>query len=134
MLLARALAVWLVLIAGEVVQGIVRTLWLAPWLGDFRARQIGVFLGSAQILTISSLTSRWLRARTVRSQLTIGSLWLLLTVTFEFTLGLQVLRFSWRRMVSDYNLRRGGLLPVGLAVLTLSPYITARLGPNRHSH
>ena len=33
----RAAAVWLLLMAAEVVHGTVRTLWVAPHVGDFRA-------------------------------------------------------------------------------------------------
>jgi hypothetical protein len=51
--LLRALVVWLLIVAAEVVHGIARALWLEPRVGDFRARQIGVFTGSAMILAIA---------------------------------------------------------------------------------
>jgi hypothetical protein len=44
--------------AAEIVHGIARTLWLAPVVGDFRARQIAVFSGSLLILLIVSVTIR----------------------------------------------------------------------------
>ena len=53
LLAARAFAIWLLLITAEVVHGIVRTLVLTPAVGDFRARQIGVFTGSLLILLIT---------------------------------------------------------------------------------
>ena len=58
LLAARAFAVWLLLITAEVVHGIVRTLVLTPVVGDFRARQLGVFTGSLLILRITALTIR----------------------------------------------------------------------------
>jgi hypothetical protein len=51
-MMARALAVWLLIISAEVVHGTLRTLFLAPLIGDFHARQVSVFTGSAIILTI----------------------------------------------------------------------------------
>jgi hypothetical protein len=51
----RALLVWLVLIAAEFVHGTLRTIFLVPVVGDFRSRQIGVFTGSALILTVAYL-------------------------------------------------------------------------------
>ena len=63
LLAARALTVWLLLITAELVHGIVRALVLAPVVGDFRARQLGVFTGSLLILLITALTIRWIRAR-----------------------------------------------------------------------
>jgi hypothetical protein len=38
--------VWLLLMAAEVVHGAVRALFLAPAVGDFRARQLAVFSGA----------------------------------------------------------------------------------------
>jgi hypothetical protein len=127
-LLLRAVAVWLVLIGAEVAHGVLRTLYLTPRVGDLRARQIGVFIGSALILIIARLAARWLRARTGRAQLLVGGVWLALTLFFEVALGLVVLGYSWERVSSDYDIRRGGLLPFGLVVLALAPWLTARSG------
>jgi hypothetical protein len=54
-------------------------------------------------------------------------MWLSLTLLFEFGLGRLVLGFSWGRLLSDYDISRGGLLPFGLILLTLSPLVAARL-------
>jgi hypothetical protein len=122
----RAVAVWLLLMCAEVVHGIARTLWLAPAVGDFRARQIAVFTGSVLILAIVSLTIRWLRAGETRSLLTMGLTWVVLTLVFELGLG-RVLGYSWDRIAADYNLIRGGLMPIGFAVMAASPVMAARL-------
>jgi len=87
LLAARAFVVWLLLITAEVVHGIVRTLVLAPVVGDFRARQLGVFTGSLLILLITALTIRWIRASRPRTLLMIGSAWVVLTMAFEIGLG-----------------------------------------------
>ena len=127
MLLAgRAFVVWLLLITAEVAHGIVRTVVLTPVVGDFRARQLGVFTGSLLILLVSVLTIRWIRASRPRTLLTIGSAWVVLTVAFEIGFG-RMMGYSWERLGSDYNLREGGLLPIGLVVMALAPVIAARL-------
>jgi hypothetical protein len=38
-----------------------------------------------------------------------------------------VLGASWERLVSDYNVLQGGLLPFGMIVLMLSPLIAAKV-------
>ena len=124
-LLPRAVAVWLVLMGAEVAHGVLRTLYLAPLVGDLRARQIGVLVGSALILIIARVAAPWLRARTSRAQLLVGGVWLVLTLVFELVLGL-VLGYSWERTASDYDVLRGGLLPFGLVVLALAPRLAAR--------
>ena len=125
-LLLRAIAIWLVLMAAEVAHGIARTLFLAPIVGDFRARQAAVFSGSLLILVIATLTIRWMRAGTTRRLLAIGMLWVVLTLAFEVVLGRFVLGYSSARLVSDYNIREGGLLPIGLTMMALSPLLAAR--------
>lgn len=121
----RALAVWLVLISVEILHGTLRALWLTPHVGEFRSRQIGVFTGSILILTVAYLFSRWLHADSTKPLLLIGLAWLALTVCFE--LGAGRLFRSWDDLMSDYDIFHGGLLPLGLIVLALSPWISARL-------
>jgi hypothetical protein len=131
-LLSRAVVVWLVLIAGEIVHGVVRARYLVPRVGDLRARKIGVFIGSALILLIGHLATPWLRAPTPRSQALVGGLWLGLTLAFEVGFGRFVLRASWGRIAADYDPRRGGLLPVGLLVLALAPWLSSRFAAKAH--
>lgn len=125
--LGRALAVWLVLIGVEFVHGVLRAIFLAPLIGDFRARQIGVFVGSGLILVAAYLFAGWLRAPDAKSLMLVGLLWLILTGAFEFLFGHFVFGRSWRSLGEDYDVRKGGLLGFGMAVLALSPWISARL-------
>jgi hypothetical protein len=125
--LVRAAVVWLLLMAAEIVHGIARTLWLAPVVGDFRARQIAVFSGSLLILLIVSVTTRWMRPSAPRLLISIGLLWVVLTVGFEIGFGRFILGYSWNRLASDYNLREGGLLPIGLLVMALSPWLAMHI-------
>jgi len=127
MIMLRSLAVWLALICAETAHGILRTLFLAPLVGDFHARQIAVFTGSAIIFTITALLVKWMRATRARELLGIGTLWLVLTVLFEVLVGVYAAGYSWERVSSDYNIARGGLLPVGLLFMALSPLLAGRL-------
>jgi hypothetical protein len=52
----RSFAIWLVLIAVEIIHGILRAIALVPLVGEFRSNQIGVFTGSAIIFVIAYLT------------------------------------------------------------------------------
>ena len=123
----RGVAVWLCVIIVEVFHGLVRTLFLAPVLGDFRARQVAVFTGSVLILMVATVFIRWIRPANAGEAVAIGTLWLVLTLAFEIVFGRYILRASWSRIASDYNLLRGGLLPIGLFVLTAAPVIAAKI-------
>jgi hypothetical protein len=123
--LERALIVWLTLIAVEFIHGIVRAIFLVPVAGDFRSRQIGVFTGSVLILAVAYLLVPWLKVSDKNSLVSIGVVWLVLTVAFEFSFGHFVFGRSWGDLASDYNIFRGGFLLIGMTVLLFAPVIAA---------
>jgi hypothetical protein len=122
----RAVLVWLLIIAAESVHGTLRQLFIAPAIGDLPARQLGVFIGSAIILAIAWLCSRWLGALTFRDLLRVGALWVLLTVIFEVSLG-RALGYPWERLLADYSPAAGGLMGFGLLFMLFAPALAARL-------
>jgi hypothetical protein len=121
------MAVWLGLIGAEMIHGIVCSIVLMPRVGDMRARQIGVFTGSLVNLGITHVLIRWVGARTTQALVGIGVVWVVLTVVFEVAFGRLIMRSSWERLRSDYDLAHGGLLPIGLLALAGSPPVAARL-------
>ena len=127
MIFIRGIVVWLVFIVAESLNGTVRTLWLVPALGDLRAHQISFIIGSLLVLAIATIFVRWLQASRVSQLIGVGVLWLLLTVVFEIALGRFIFAYSWERIAADYNLLKGGLMPIGLVLLTLSPLIAAKI-------
>ena len=122
----RGVIVWLVIIIAESLHGAARRLFLEPYIGEFRASQVGVLTGAAIILAVSVASVRWIGARSVQQLLGVGLLWLVLTLSFEFLLGRLVLGYSWERIGAEYNLLKGGLMAIGLLVLTISPVVAAR--------
>jgi len=123
----RASVVWLVIIGVETAHGILRTVLLVPVIGDFPARQVGVFTGSVLILGVAVLFIRWVRAGTNRRLLAVGLLWAVLTVLFEIGLGRRILGLPWDRLLEDYDLTRGGVLGLGLLFMAVTPLLAARL-------
>jgi hypothetical protein len=123
----KALVVWLAIIFAESVHGTLRTLYLAPLVGDFNARRAGVLVGSVLILAIALAFARWLGELSRRQLFAIGAAWVVLTVAFEVTLGRLVLHASWARILADYDLTQGGLMGFGLLALWCSPWLAHRL-------
>ena len=122
----RGVAVWVCIIIVEVLHGIARTVFLAPAVGDFRARQVAVFTGSFLILIVAMLFIRWIRPAHAGEAVSVGIVWLVLTLACEIGFGRYVVHAPWSRIASDYDLLRGGLLPIGLFVLTAAPLIAAK--------
>lgn len=126
MVYLRAFLVWLIIIVAETLHGILRNLFLAPRIGDFRARQVGVFIATFLIFIISLFFIKFIKATDKKQLLFIGVGWVVLTLLFEVSLG-RFLHLSWNRILSDYNLLKGGLMPIGLLFMMLSPLAAAKV-------
>lgn len=127
-LLLRAVTVWLLIAAAEVLQGAARVRFLNRRVGDRHARQIGVGTGSLLILGITWLTLPWLAAPTHAARIGVGAIWLCLMLALDLYFGRVVFRAPWTRIAADFNPARGGLLGFGMLVLFLAPLL---LGPLR---
>jgi hypothetical protein len=123
---SRALGVWLVIIAAETIHGVLRQILLVPLVGDLRARQIGVLIGSLLIFAVACWLGRSIGARTAKGQLTVGAGWVVLTVAFELGLG-ALLGLTRERMLADYDPRAGGFMLFGLVFMWLSLWLAARV-------
>jgi hypothetical protein len=130
-ILLRSIEVWLVISVVEVMHGVARTTLLSPLVGDFRARQIGVFTGSLLILSVTFLFRHWIGGVSARERLVTGAIWVLLTIVFEIVLGRAVLDLTWDRLLSDYDVARGGLMPFGLLLMLFAPLLVSLVGRKR---
>lgn len=122
----RVLLAWLAIIIAESVHGVLRQVILVPRIGDLPARQWGVLTGSLIIFAIALAIVRWMGAQTISDRLRVGGVWTVLIVGFEVGLG-RALDLSWDRIVSDYDVTRGGFMLLGLLFLLLSPVLAGAI-------
>jgi hypothetical protein len=127
MVILRGFIVWLFIVFAEIIHGVIRGVFFVPVVGDLRSRQIGVFTGSIIILFIAVMSIRWIGATKVSQLLVIGILWLFLMLGFEVAFGRFVMGLSMERIAVDYNMAQGGLLTIGMLVLTAAPLIAAKI-------
>ena len=127
MIVLRPLLVWLILIVAEMLHGIARAVFLMPYVGEFRSNQIGVGTGSLIILAIALAFVRWIGASRSSRLLGIGVMWAVLTLAFEILFDRFVVGATWERLLSDYNVIQGGLMPFGMIVLVLAPWIAGQV-------
>ena len=127
MYLLRGFLIWLVIVFAESVHGTLRQLFLAPVVGDFPARRISFFTGMALIFLITYVFIGWIRAENAKQLFVVGLIWAILTLLFEFGLGLFVLGYSYERMFEDYDVPRGGLMGFGLLFMVFAPFLAAKL-------
>lgn len=125
--LLRGLAVWLLFMGIETVLGTLRTLYVEPVLGPLRARQIAFPVGLAVIALVVHLTIRWISPRDTKQALALGLVWAGLTFAFELAIGVFAMGLPVSAALADYDLRRGGLMALGLLALVLMPEAMRRL-------
>lgn len=133
MKLNRAITVWLLILIAESISGTIRRLWLVPELGEHTAHQIGVATASILILLIAWWMASWLHARTLKRQLQIGALWVILMLIFEFGVGLAIGN-SLASILKEYDLSKGGLMGLGFLVLFIAPVFGAWMTNTRPPH
>ena len=124
--LPRAVAAWLLIALLETLHGIARTIWLAPLLGDQRARQWAIVTGLLLILFVALITVRWIGAQSSRSWLAVGIVWAALMAGFDIALGHWIIGYSWSRIAQDFNPLDGGFLGVGMLAMIGAPWLAAR--------
>jgi hypothetical protein len=69
----------------------------------------------------------WLKTTGAAQRITIGVVWVMLTAAFELFLGHCVMGLSMDRILSDYDVTRGGLMIFGLLIMMLSPSLAYSL-------
>lgn len=121
----RVAGIWLTLLVVESIHGVIRRLFLEPRVGDIRARQLSVFTGAVLIALVYWFTIKWLGPQPVRRWWQFGFVWLAVTLAFEIVVG-RATGMSWDRIASDFDLRRGGLLGIGMLVILMAPRILAQ--------
>lgn len=123
----RALAIWLLIVILESINGSVRRLWLIPLIGESQAGVLGFVLGACIIVGAAIACSRWLGVNHRGTLMWVGILWAVLTFAFEVSLGRFAMNLSWEKILAEYDLTRGGLMSLGMIILILAPSIAFRL-------
>ena len=123
-MIARALLVWCLLLILAVLNGGVRDTWLSPVLGDTAGRAISSVLLALLIILATWLTIRWIGPATAGEAMTVGALWVVLTLAFEFGAGHYGFGKSWTELLADYDLLRGRIWILVLLTTFVAPLLT----------
>lgn len=122
---ARALVVWLGLVVLAIANGGLRQAVFVPRLGERAAHILSSLLLSALILLAAWSAIEWIDPSSVRGALSIGALWVTLTIVFEFGAGRYAFGHSWTELFADYDVRRGRVWVLVLVVTALAPLAAA---------
>jgi hypothetical protein len=117
-MILRSLLAWLCLMVIAIGNGALREVLLVPRLGAGAAHVVSTVLLALMIVTVALVAIPWLAPASVAQALVIGSVWLGLTLAFEFGFGHWVADKPWRELFQDYNLLAG-------RVWAFIPFVTA---------
>jgi hypothetical protein len=126
-MLVRAIAIWFVIMPAAVLNGALRDVVLAPRLGDPLSRAISCFTLAGAIVAITWVALPWIRPVSIGGAWTIGVLWLVMTLGFEFGAGHYVFRTPWAALLADYNVFAGRLWVLVLITTLTAPPLAYRV-------
>ena len=123
----RYVLAWVPMLIIAVANGALRQATFAKVMPELRAHQLSTLIGSVSIGLFIWLVIRMWPPSSGRQAVLIGVVWLLLTVAFEFFMGLVLAHRSLAQVLHDYNLLAGRVWVLFLAWLTLAPWVFFRL-------
>ncbi len=126
-MLLRAALIWLILVLLAIANGVVRTVLITPYLGEHAGHVVSTVTLCALIFLVSLFSIRWIGPKRSRDVFVVGTLWVLLTVAFEFLAGHYLFGNPWEKLLADYNVLSGRVWVLVLVTTFVSPPLTARL-------
>jgi hypothetical protein len=118
---------WIPMVFIAILNGIFRESVLSRRLSELRAHQLSCLTGVLLLFGYTWLLSLKWPLETRTQSLTVGVIWLLLTVAFEFSFGHYVAHHSWEKLFQDYNILAGRLWVLVLLGVGLLPLIVFKL-------
>jgi hypothetical protein len=124
--MTRYVLAWLPMLALAIANGTLRQLTFGKHLPELRAHQLSTAIGSIIMGLYIWLIVRIWPPVSSRQAVSIGLIWVSLTVVFEFAMG-RFMHRSWRQLIHDYDLAAGRVWTLFLVSLALAPYVFYRL-------
>jgi len=125
--LIKGAGIWVLIMLAAIANGVVRETALDPLLGTTLALPASGLLLSFLIFGMSWLCIPLIGRAGMPVWLTIGMLWVMLTLAFEYLFGYFVAGMSWREISGVFDVSSGNLFVLAIFAAALSPWLAARL-------
>ena len=125
--MTRYVLAWFPMLVIAVVNGALRQATFARVMPELRAHQLSTLIGSVLMGIFIWFVVRTWPPISSREALLIGLVWLVLTVAFEFFMGLALAHRPLSDVLHDYDLRAGRVWVLFLVWLTFAPWFFFRL-------
>jgi Na+/melibiose symporter-like transporter len=122
----KSFEVWLFVAVAASMNGMFRSLFLTPRVGEYTSHVLSVLtLMIVVLLSSSILVNRLLKEYGNADLFLIGSIWATLTLSVDFVFEHFVLDIPWRAILSDYNLFSGRIWILVLTTELIGPWFMA---------
>lgn len=123
---ARMSITWLLLSVIAILNGVLRNSFLTPRYGEQIGHILSTVILCLLIFIVARASIRWIGPKNGIEVRTIGILWFLMTIAFEFLAGHYLFKHPWSRLLADYNMARGRVWILVLVSLYFAPLWAAR--------
>jgi len=123
-----SLVMWVVFVVVAILNGIFRESVITPKTNAYTGHVLSSIIFIILIFVLTTLFIRFfLTDYTSGELLWVGTMWLGLTICFEFLFGHYVAGHSWSHLLADYNLLKGRIWSLVLLSTFIAPYVCGRL-------
>jgi len=122
----KIIAAWLVMLLVSVINGSIRDFSYGKHMDELAAHQLSTACSVLLLGLVMRAFARLCPAASAREAASIGLLWLMLTVAFEFLFFHYAGGHSWTELLANYNVFKGRIWPVVLVWTGIAPYVFFR--------
>jgi hypothetical protein len=126
----RYLLAWFPMLALAIANGALRQATYGKRIPELRAHQLSTAIGAAVFGVYIGFVIHVWPPVSMQHALQVGLLWLVLTIAFEFFMGLVLARRSLQEVLRDYDVTRGRVWVFLLLWIALAPVLFRLLGRN----
>lgn len=123
----RYVLCWFLLAVVAIINGVLREGTYGKHVSDLAAHQISTLTAIVLTGIVVSVFYRASPLESAHQAWTIGLLWFVMTISFEFGFGHFVAGHSFSRLFADYNLFQGRVWVLFLVWVAVMPYLFFRL-------
>ena len=123
----KSLGIWFTLAVSAIVVAIFRNDILLQQLGEQTAHQIGTVLYLIVQFIVIFIFIKKLKIKEIKTLLSIGLFWFVLTIIFEFVFGHYVVGHPWQKLFADYNIFNGRLWVLVLINNLAAPLVSGKI-------
>ncbi len=119
---------WLGLVIIAVANGIVREKLYGQSMSELSAHQLSTLIVIILLGIYIFVLTIVFQIQSAKQAFMISSVWMIMTVIFEFVFGHFVAGQSWTNLFMDYNILNGRVWVLVLIWIFIAPYVFYRLG------